>query len=64
MDILEPKVRTLLNDIDELATNLSEELEDNYNIYDEDNHELGELKENLETIKSLITNIQEKQGWI
>lgn len=64
MDTLNENTRTLLNDIDTKVSILLEELEDNYNIYDEDNYELGELKENLETIKSQITGIQEEQGWL
>ena len=62
MAILESHVRTLLNNLDELAVELSEELENNYDL--DNNSELEQLHEQLNDLQSLITNIQEKQGWI
>ena len=62
MDTIQSDTRKILNDLDTQASNLIQDLEDNYDL--DNNSELEQLHEQLNDLQSLITNIQEAQGWI
>ena len=63
MSPLNEHTRKLINDLDEKLNELKEDLEDNYDL-DNDNNLLDQTREDLDYLMHRMTQIQEAQGWL
>ena len=62
METLNEHTRKLINELDDKLNGLKEDLEDNYDIYED--HQLTLLSSEINYLQDRISTIQEEQGWL